>query len=489
VYLPLPLNPTKTGKKQIRKPSEGVPVIVFVSGGAWIIGYKLWSALMARELARLGYVVIVPDYRNFPQGNITHMIEDIRAALLWTVCNASMFGGDPTKITLAGQSAGAHIGLCVIVKLYEENRSRLKRLHSSHKSTGGLDQHSNIHAVPDDCSNDSASHSHTNNNNSSNSSYSSTHSQAGEESGHAPECLIESNNSIQHNEHNATTQLLPKEENLLGNMSYSATTISETAFEHIDESHHELHITDIKMFIGVSGPYNLIQLENHFHSRGLDSTIMEYICNNHVEKYSPTIQIAKLAGIITNENIREYSQKVNKSPDFLPKKSTFSSDGSIDSQVESQCSHDALCNCQHRDKRNENSETHIDLKGFPEVALFHGSKDKSIPTEICTELNDILTMAKTKVSLFVYKHWGHTDAILEGLLEGDTLLVDDMSELIQSSAAIWGTEKVIEKSDFNPEISTFSSKKILCKLPERNGTAPVMVNSTSLSLARILNPF
>ena len=86
VYLPQPSNPgnsRRKHKKHKRARHSGAaassssspraaaagkaPVIVFVSGGAWIIGYKLWSGLMARELSRAGYVVIVPDYRNFPQ--------------------------------------------------------------------------------------------------------------------------------------------------------------------------------------------------------------------------------------------------------------------------------------------------------------------------------------------------------------------------------------------------------------------------------------
>jgi hypothetical protein len=82
VYLPQPNNPKHKHKKKHKHHRHGhgatsaatsrrhqgkAPVIVFVSGGAWIIGYKLWSGLMARELSRAGYVVIVPDYRNFPQ--------------------------------------------------------------------------------------------------------------------------------------------------------------------------------------------------------------------------------------------------------------------------------------------------------------------------------------------------------------------------------------------------------------------------------------
>lgn len=97
---------------------NGAPVVIFVSGGAWTIGYKMWSALVARGLARLGILTIVPDYRNFPQGDIEDMMEDVRLSVEWTVCNAHRFGGDSNKIVLSGQSAGAHITLCLLVADY-----------------------------------------------------------------------------------------------------------------------------------------------------------------------------------------------------------------------------------------------------------------------------------------------------------------------------------------------------------------------------------
>lgn len=52
-------------------------------------GYKLWSALVARGLSHLGLVCVVPDYRNFPQGDVEDMMADIRAAIQWTTFNAS----------------------------------------------------------------------------------------------------------------------------------------------------------------------------------------------------------------------------------------------------------------------------------------------------------------------------------------------------------------------------------------------------------------
>ena len=76
-------------------------------GGAWIIGYKLWCALIGRTLSSMGVLTIVPDYRNFPQGDIEDMISDIIAAVKWASINVSKHGGDPEKIILAGQSAGS----------------------------------------------------------------------------------------------------------------------------------------------------------------------------------------------------------------------------------------------------------------------------------------------------------------------------------------------------------------------------------------------
>ena len=48
---------------------DKAPVLVFLTGGAWIIGYKMWGALLGRALCPHGVMVVIPDYRNFPQVN------------------------------------------------------------------------------------------------------------------------------------------------------------------------------------------------------------------------------------------------------------------------------------------------------------------------------------------------------------------------------------------------------------------------------------
>jgi hypothetical protein len=46
---------------------DALPTVVFVTGGAWTIGYKAWGALLGRRLCDAGVLTMCLDYRNFPQ--------------------------------------------------------------------------------------------------------------------------------------------------------------------------------------------------------------------------------------------------------------------------------------------------------------------------------------------------------------------------------------------------------------------------------------
>ena len=79
VYLPS----TGTGAAAVVQPapSDGFPVVLFVSGGAWIIGYKLWGWMMGQVFALNGVLCLCCDYRNFPQAEVPGMVEDVGRAL------------------------------------------------------------------------------------------------------------------------------------------------------------------------------------------------------------------------------------------------------------------------------------------------------------------------------------------------------------------------------------------------------------------------
>ncbi|OIT24740.1 PREDICTED: probable isoprenylcysteine alpha-carbonyl methylesterase ICMEL2 [Nicotiana attenuata] len=92
------------------------PVVAFVTGGAWIIGYKAWGSLLGKQLSEHDIIVACIDYRNFPQGTIGDMVEDVSQGISF-VCNTiADYGGDPNRIYLMGQSAGAHISSCALMK-------------------------------------------------------------------------------------------------------------------------------------------------------------------------------------------------------------------------------------------------------------------------------------------------------------------------------------------------------------------------------------
>lgn len=85
------------------------PVIVFFYGGAWQEGSRGDYLFVAEALTQRGYVVVVPDYRVYPEVKYPDFLQDGAAAVAWTSANVARYSGDPTRIFLMGHSAGAHI--------------------------------------------------------------------------------------------------------------------------------------------------------------------------------------------------------------------------------------------------------------------------------------------------------------------------------------------------------------------------------------------
>ena len=92
------------------------PVVIFITGGMWIIGYKAWGALLAQRLSRRGCIVASLDYRNFPQGTIGDMIADVGCGIGWVLDRIEALGGDGRKVVVIGQSAGAHIAATCLLR-------------------------------------------------------------------------------------------------------------------------------------------------------------------------------------------------------------------------------------------------------------------------------------------------------------------------------------------------------------------------------------
>ena len=93
------------------------PVLVWIHGGAYIIGSGEEAAYDGSALSEEGDIVVVTisyrlgvfGYLYEEQGQPQNLgLKDQMTALRWVHENISQFGGDPQQVTLAGQSAGAH---------------------------------------------------------------------------------------------------------------------------------------------------------------------------------------------------------------------------------------------------------------------------------------------------------------------------------------------------------------------------------------------
>lgn len=85
------------------------PVIMFIHGGGWQSGSKEEYGFVASTLMRQGYVVVIPNYRLFPDVRFPEFVNDAADALRWTFDNIGQYGGDPSNVFVMGHSAGGEI--------------------------------------------------------------------------------------------------------------------------------------------------------------------------------------------------------------------------------------------------------------------------------------------------------------------------------------------------------------------------------------------
>lgn len=88
--------------------TKSAPVAVFFYGGSWNSGRRQDYEWAARALADKGFVVVVPDYRLYPNVRFPDFLDDGALAVRWAQDHAARFGGDPGRIVLVGHSAGAY---------------------------------------------------------------------------------------------------------------------------------------------------------------------------------------------------------------------------------------------------------------------------------------------------------------------------------------------------------------------------------------------
>lgn len=102
--------------------TKGLPVLVYFYGGGFIAGDASEPRYDGAEMAKQGIVVVSANYRlsvfgflSLPElskesgygGSGNYGLLDQHHALKWVQKNIEAFGGDPAKVTIAGESAGS----------------------------------------------------------------------------------------------------------------------------------------------------------------------------------------------------------------------------------------------------------------------------------------------------------------------------------------------------------------------------------------------
>jgi acetyl esterase len=89
--------------------AAGLPVMVFVHGGAFVRGDKAQTPWVYEnvplEFARHGFVAVNVEYRLAPQAAWPEGARDVRDAVLWVAQHIGAWGGDAARIFLFGHSA------------------------------------------------------------------------------------------------------------------------------------------------------------------------------------------------------------------------------------------------------------------------------------------------------------------------------------------------------------------------------------------------
>jgi acetyl esterase len=108
---------------RLYRPNEGsdLPILVYLHGGGWVMGTLDTLDETCRTLANAaGCLVLSIDYPLAPENKFPVPVEGAHAAFNWTVEHAAELGGDPQRVAIGGDSAGANLSAAVCLKARDE---------------------------------------------------------------------------------------------------------------------------------------------------------------------------------------------------------------------------------------------------------------------------------------------------------------------------------------------------------------------------------
>lgn len=109
----VPYGPSPRQRADLYRPTSppppgGYPMVVFFYGGSWNRGDRRDYSFVGEALASRGVLVMVADYRLYPEVRYPDFLADSARALAQGLAQAVALGADPARVFVMGHSAGAY---------------------------------------------------------------------------------------------------------------------------------------------------------------------------------------------------------------------------------------------------------------------------------------------------------------------------------------------------------------------------------------------
>jgi len=99
---------------------DDLPIMVYFHGGGWIAGSVGVVENICRAIAdKANHIVINVDYRLAPEHKFPAGVEDAYAAVEYAASHGRELGGDPSRIVVAGDSAGGNFATVCCLLAHE----------------------------------------------------------------------------------------------------------------------------------------------------------------------------------------------------------------------------------------------------------------------------------------------------------------------------------------------------------------------------------
>ena len=100
-----------------RASEKPLPLLVWLHGGGHVVGcLDSYDALCRRLALSADCIVVSVEYRLAPEHKFPAGVVDSFAALQWVAAHAAELGGDPSRVVIGGDSAGANLAaVCAIL--------------------------------------------------------------------------------------------------------------------------------------------------------------------------------------------------------------------------------------------------------------------------------------------------------------------------------------------------------------------------------------